>query len=145
MALIVPDESLATAAEANAYHEGRGNVAAWSPLETEYKEQLLRRGHDYLLAVYGAAWPAGEPFGTVGGVVPDGMRKAAAVMALKAKDGDLLPEVVPQLLREKIGPIESEYAEAKGDGLRRFPEVERLVAPYLAPAPNPYMIRLERS
>lgn len=146
MPLLVPDESLATVAEANAYHESRGNVAAWSPLDTERKEQLLRNGYDYLLALYGGRWPADAPFGTLAGAVPDGMRKAAAIMALKAKAGDLLPEVKPQKISTKVGPITSEYAQtAPADGIRRFPEIERLVAPFLAPTPNPYMAKLERS
>lgn len=146
MTLLVPDESLATVAEANAYHEGRGNVAAWAPLETENKEQLLRRAYDYLFAVYGSQWAADVAFGTAGGAIPASMVKASAILALKAKAGDLLPEAKAQKLRVKVGPIETEYAqsEAAPDGVRRFPEIDRLVGPFLAPAPSPYSIKLGR-
>lgn len=146
MALSVPDESLASVVEADAYHTGRGNVAAWVALEREPKEQFLRRAYDYLFAVYGAQWPADAPFGTKDGAVPAKMRDACAILALKAKSGDLLPEAKPQKLSTKVGPITTEYAPtARADGVRIFPEVQRLVAPFLAPAPNPYSAQLVRN
>lgn len=145
MALTVPDESLASVAEADAYHEGRGNIAAWDTLEGTRKEQLLRLAHDYLLAVYGPRWPADAAFGHKDEAIPAAMRNAACILALKAKAGDLMPESKPQVIEQTIGPMTKKFAETPGDGLRRFPEVERLVGPFLAPLPSPYTATLIRN
>lgn len=149
MALITtpgPDcESLCTVAEADTYHEQRGNMARWSELDTARKEQRLREAYEWLYGRYWARWPAGEVFGTAAGV-PDvimrGARDACAKLALYALDGPLDPEPAPQVLEQEVGPIKTKYAQAEGG--RQFPDVAALMAPYLAKS-SPYSIPLRRA
>jgi hypothetical protein len=141
-----PDcESLCSVDDANTYHELRGNIARWSPLENTRKEQLLRLGYEWLYGRYWARWPAGEVFGTAAGV-PDivmrGARDACALLALYALDGPLDPEPTPQVLEQDVGPIKTKYAQVEGG--RQFPDVARLMAPYLVKS-NPYSIPLRRA
>lgn len=155
MALITtpgPDcESLCTVAEANTYHENRGNAGTWGPLETVEKEQQLRKAYDYLAGLYAASWPADVPFGAVMGVVDGvpapiitrGARDACALLALYAISGPLGGEVTAGNKKIKVGPIEIEKDTAGGAG-RDFPDVARLMAPYLV-ARNPFMIPLRRA
>lgn len=144
MPLTVPEDSLATVAEADAYHEARGNISAWMPLETTHKEQLLRQALDYLRGEYAGRWPAVDAFGTMdGGVIAAGARNACALLALAALDGPLDPEVTPQALKTEVGPIKSEFATT--DGRRKFPAVAALMRPYLMSYAPSYSIPLVRS
>lgn len=144
MALTVPDESLCTVAEANAYHESRGNIAAWA-METEHKEQLLRAAYDYLVSEYGACWAPDLPFGyDAAGAIPARVKQASALLALRAKDGPLDPEITPQKIESEVGPIKSKFAARENGGRRKFPDVARLVGPYLAPV-KAYSIPLVRA
>ena len=142
-------ESLCTVNEANDYHTKRGNVAAWMPLETTRKEELLRDAYDWLLGVYRSRWPSGELFGTVAGV-PDpvimkGARDSCALLALYRLDGPLDAEVAPQVTEQTVGPITTKYANATPAATRRqFPDVARLMAPYLV-AIDRYSVPLVRA
>lgn len=152
MAILIEDgtgpdgvESLCSVAAADAYHVGRGNEAAWAPLDRAVKEQLLRRAYDYLLGAYESRWDSAVPFGTKDAAVPARIAQANALLALYAKSGPLAPEVKPQKIKSKVGPIESEFAPMQ-QTVRQFPDVARLVSPYLAATVgNPYMFPLERS
>lgn len=146
MALTVPTESLASIAQADAYHEARGNIEAWMPLENTRKEQLLRSSYDYLFAVYAMEWPAGVAFGTTDGLlVPDKVRDACSILALRAKAGELMPELKQQKTEVTVGPITTKLSQLDTGGLRVFPDIERLMAPYLAPRGNPYTATLVRN
>lgn len=156
MALIVEDgtgvadaEALCTVEQADEYHESRGNTAAWMTLDTPDKEAHIRKGYDYMLERYAARWPDGEVFGVITtddvGAVPTRIRYANASLALKSKTGSLSPELTPQKIKTKVGPLETEYApRAATTGARSFPDVDGLVVPYLE-SPNPYSMTLERS
>lgn len=144
-----PDcESLCTVLEADDYHTKRGNIAAWMPLETTRKEQLLRGAYDYLLGVYGPTWPSGQVFGTaadVPDVIMRGARDACARLALYALDGPLDAEVDAQVTEQTVGPITTKFSQKPTTGKRRqFPDVARLMAPYLT-ACNPYMTPMVRA
>lgn len=167
MTLIVEDgtgkadaESYASVEQADAYHAGRGNTA-WAALSSPVKEQCLRKATDYLAAYrqiwdgsrYTVAqaldWPrayverkdapllAYYPFNEV----PAGVVNACALLALKASAGDLSPDLDRGVLREKIGPIETEY-DPRDRQARRHVEVDRLLAPYLSP--RGYCVPLRR-
>lgn len=137
-------DALCTLAEANAYHAGRGN-AAWGLLGSAERETLIRRGFDYLLGEYESRWDSTVPFGTKDAAVPARIAQANALLALYAKSGPLAPEVKPQKIKSKVGPLETEYAPM-AQTVRQFPDVDRLVSPYLAATVgNPYMFPLERS
>jgi hypothetical protein len=138
-------ESLCTVAEANDYHEKRGNVAAWVTLETTRKEELLRDAYDFLLGVYCKQWPETETFGTVGGVIMRGARDACARLALHRLDGPLDAEIAPQVTEQTVGPITTKYAAKPVTASRRqYPDVARLMAPYLVPL-NVFSIRMIRA
>lgn len=128
-------ESLCTVAEADAYHLARGTMTRWSPLDTERKEQLLRDAYAYLHGEFWGAWDSAVPFGTLadGVTVAKGAREACAVLALRALDGPLDPELAPQAIEETIGPITTKYATAPNSGRRMMPDIARMVAPYLPP------------
>lgn len=127
-------ESYCSVATANAYHLARGN-AAWAALASDtLREQALRNATDYM-AVYRARlagyrlsslqaldWPRymvpmKDAFLYPGGIsyypsnsVPVGVQNACAELALKAAAGtDLTPDLDPPVVREKVGPLETEY------------------------------------
>lgn len=142
-------ESLATALEADAYHDKRGNAAAWMLLDQTRKEQLLRQAYDRLYSDYAGQWPDEYEFGAADliGTVPARVRDACALLALYAMDGplDAPPSTEPQLIEKTTGPITKKYAAQAAPTRRTFPDVARMVAPFLAPAPNPYSARLVRA
>lgn len=149
MTLEVPTESLCTVTEADAWHDARGNTAAWTALDRDRKEPLLRQAFDYLIGEFADQWPAGQTFGLLADdLVAPGARNACAYLALVAKDGPLDPEIGPQLVESTVGPITDKFAKREGDGRRRFPAVERLMAPHLADLAatvNPFSVKLVRS
>jgi hypothetical protein len=62
--------------------------------------------------------------------VPAEVEWATAYMALKAHGGELLPEEAQRAKREKVGPIEVEYADW-GSQSTRYPAVDGKLAPLL--------------
>lgn len=151
-------ESYCSVADANTYHANRGG-AAWAALTTPRKEQCLRLATDYMLGAYAAAWPGSRAVGAqaldwprVGAVafeidvlatiVPPAVRDACAVLALKASTVALAPDLGRAIKRQKVGPIETEYADYSPQS-KRYLAVDRMLAPYMA-ASNPFSARLER-
>jgi hypothetical protein len=68
-------------------------------------------------------WPSNE--------VPVAVQRACAELALRAIDGDLAPDLDAPVIREKVGPIETEYAV----GARQstvFRAIEGMLAPFFA-------------
>lgn len=127
MSLIVEDgtglpnaESYISVSSADDYHAKRGN-AAWAALDAAAKEAFLRRGTEYIDAVYtfkghrlkdgqALAWPR-----DVEGV-PMAVQRATAELALRAINGDLMPDSGPQVKSETVGPISVTYM----DGASKF-------------------------
>ncbi len=153
-------ESLATVAQANTYHTNRGN-AAWAALSDALREIALRKATDYLGEFYGPAWAGCRATDTQAldwprlGVtayevliseliIPPRVVDACALLALKAATvATLTPDLTRAIVRQKIGPLETEYADYSPQS-KRYLEVDRMLAPYLDER-NPYAARLERS
>lgn len=151
-------ESYVSVADADAYHALRGNTT-WADLDDlEQKEPALRRATDYMLQIYRSRWKGVrmqatqaldwprsgvyvEPFmhGAVGeypyliadDVVPTDVARACAKLALKAVTIDLAPDLDRMTLREKVGPLEVEYAPNQPQYVR-YREIDGMLAPYLS-------------
>ena len=150
-------ESYVSVADADAYHAARGNTT-WADLDDlEQKEPALRRATDYMMQVYRTRWKGvrmqaeqaldwprsgvyTEPFmhGAVGeypylvpdDIVPVEIARACAKLALKAVSADLAPDLARQTKREKVGPLEVEYADGAVQYVR-YRDVDGMLAPYL--------------
>lgn len=155
MALIVEDgtgkadaESYISVEDATAYHADRGN-AAWASLASDtVREQLLRRATEYMLQVYRSAWQGyrmtsaqaldwpradvcvdGYPLAI--DIVPAEVKRACAELALKANSGPLAPDLGQAIKRQKIGPIDTEYADYSPQS-KRYVAIDRLLQPLLS-------------
>lgn len=148
-------ESYISVADADLYFSNRGN-ATWAGLTTTVKEQLLRKGTDYLGQAYRLRWKGSrvsteqaldwprnyverddfEPSQLNGysvypnNIVPDEVKRACAEMALKANSGELIPDLSQLVTREKIDVIEVEYSEYSSQ-LPRYKAIDYLLAPFL--------------
>lgn len=148
LTLTGPDaDSLCTVAEADLYHDARGNSGSWTQLETPRKEECLRAAYDYLVGEFRSQWPQGVEFGYLAdGSVASGARRSCALLALIATTGELDPEITPQEIESEVGPIKSKFAAAANGGRRIFPAVVRLMTPYLViPQSNPFSVKLVRA
>lgn len=148
-------ESYMSVADATAYHLARGN-AAWAGLASDtVREQKLRLASDYMVATYrerwagwrvnstqALDWPRYEvPMpDTVGGLVmnyypsnavPAIVARACAELALRAIDGDLAPDLDAPVVREKVGPIETEYAAGARQSTT-YRAIDSMLAPLFA-------------
>jgi hypothetical protein len=147
-------ESYISVADATTYHAARANTAWADVADDATREALLRKATDFMVATYrerwagyrvsttqALDWPRYEvPFkdATVGGTfpsyydsneVPVAVQRACAELALRAIDGDLAPDLDAPVVREKVGPIETEYAV----GARQstvFRAIEGLLSPF---------------
>ncbi len=126
MTLIVEDgtglanaESYISVTDADVYHGNRGNQT-WIDLPFTTKEQLLRKATDYLTNAYREKWSGDRLISTQAldfprtneQSVPNEVKAACAIMALKAKDGELLADTGTRVLSEKIGAIETKYSQS---------------------------------
>lgn len=154
MALITEDgtgianaESYCSVADASAYHSARGNTT-WATISTTEMEQALRRATDYIQQVYRSRWTGyrktttqalewprfNAPF--VNGdyysntIVPVEVKNACAELAWKAAQGELAPDIEQKTKREKIGPMEVEYADY-GLQYTQYRAIDNLLAPLL--------------
>lgn len=163
MTLIVEDgtglataESYCSTAEADAYHTARGREAAWSDLDDEVKEQLLRQAADFMRQLYRQRWKGMrasqrqaldwpryqvelEDVGFGGyhayvlpTVVPDEVKNACAELALRAKSGELAPDVKRQVAEKTIGPITTVYTTG-APAYTQYRAIDLMLAPYLEP------------
>jgi hypothetical protein len=152
--IVAGAESYCTVAYATTYHAARGN-AAWAALTTPQMEQALRRATDYMTQVYRKRWkgyvlqatqPLDWPRAAVftrdyfvgqylapDNTVPDDVQRACAELALRASSADLAPDLERGVVREKIGPIETEYDRASPQA-KRYRAVDDMLALYLLPS-----------
>ena len=161
MALVVEDgtglataESYLSVADADAYHASRGTAeASWVDLDTEIKEQCLRRATDYLLQTFRGTWKgvAVKPdtqaldwprysvytdpavlYARPSTSVPPEVKKACAELALRANSGDLTSDVAPTgaVLSEQVGSIAVTYANASTTQTR-YTAIDRMLGPLL--------------
>jgi hypothetical protein len=151
-------ESYASVADADARMAARGNDT-WAPLSAAEKEEALRRATDWMLQAYRDRWTGyRQHLGQAlcwprYGVVVDGfyvpidsvpneVKNACIDLAFKAAAADLAPDLSRGVVREKVGPIETEYDRASPQSTRR-PAIEMMLSPYLKGGPG--MARLVRS
>lgn len=145
-------DSYASVAEADTYHTNYGTGAAWTALSDTNKEIALRRATMYIDGRFGSrfhgertdpaqylAWPRKEVFMYGADVslddelIPKAVKDAAAYLALQSTVVSLTDNVGATVRREKIGPIETEYAVSNGGSstsLVQFPYVYTLLADY---------------
>jgi hypothetical protein len=141
MALVVEDgtgksdaESFASVTEANTYWTNRGN-SAWAANDAA-KEVALRKAADYLEQKYRGLWLGSRVLATQAlswpriGVTVDGfpvpptlvpmeVKRSAIELALRAVDGELLPDAISSsgdVIREKLGEMEVEYSAGTNTG-----------------------------
>lgn len=153
MALIVEDgtglstsESYCSVAAANARHTALGN-AAWTGTDAA-KEAALRRATAYMEQAYRNRWKGTKllraqalswpRYGAVADgwdidstVVPADIANACADLALRALSADLNADLTRAVVREKVGPLETEYS-AYGPEAVRYRSIDMALAPYLA-------------
>lgn len=165
MAIIVEDgtgkedaESYASVNEFKAYHRARGNEEA-ADLDADVIEPLLRQATDYLgsyaeqwkgsriTAEQALDWPRSSVtvhgFDVAEDTVPANVVKACCVLAEKARSGPLAADQGQAKIRQKIGPIETEYDKDSPRAMQ-YADAQRLLAPYLREF-NPYSATLARS
>lgn len=156
MALIVEDgsivpgaESYATVAYADDYFTKRGN-AVWAALASEpLKEVALRQATDYMIVVYRDMWQgqrvAAEQvldwprynvyrdglYIVPSDIVPDEVQRACCELAVRATTGELLQDQTSSIVREKVGPIETQYAAGQNTQTA-YTFVNNLLAPFLS-------------
>jgi len=151
-----PDaDSYISAADANTYHVSRGSGDAWD--EIDDKDAALRKATDYMVQTYRARWKGYrkdgaqaldwprtfvylEPFvhGVVGTypflvpdtIVPEEVKKACAEYALVASSTPLAPNLERGIVREKVGPLETEFDRASPE-YTRYRAMDMMLAPYL--------------
>lgn len=152
MTLIVEDGSgradanaYVSVAEADAYFALRNN-AAWAAAAAADKEAAIVRATDYLDAGYAfrgvrasqtqaLAWPrlaAEDDAGRAIAGVPEAVRRACIELALRALDGELLPDAPRggRVKSESLGPLSVTYADGAPAGTARA-AIDRLLRPVL--------------
>jgi len=152
MTLIVEDgtgradaESYVSLADANARHTAFGN-SAWTGTDAA-KEAALRRATAHMEQAYRQRWKGTRLFraqslswpryGAIvdnfpidSTVVPEAVANACADLALKALADDLNPDLTRTVIREKVGPLETEYS-ANAPEATRYRAIDMALAPYL--------------
>lgn len=152
-------ESYASVADADERMAARGNDT-WTPLTTAEKEEALRRATDYMTAAFRERWQGYRQHITQAldwpriGVkvdayhyinpdtVPVEIVNACIDLAFRAAAGDLAPDLTRGVLREKVGPIETDYDRGSPQ-YTRFRAIEMMLSPYLTGGSG--MARLVRS
>lgn len=138
-------ESYITVADADARHTALGNTA-WTGTDA-VKEAALRRATAFMEQRYRSRWKGTRMsrdqalswprYGaTVDGwdvssiIVPADVANACADLALRALSDDLNPDTTRGIVREKVGPLETEY-DAYSPQSPRWNAVDQALAPYL--------------
>ena len=159
MALVVEDgtgiataESYATVAAADARHAALGNTA-WTGGDA-IKEQALRRATQHMVQAYRTRWRGtrllraqaldwprygvtADGYDVPSTEVPAEVVAACCDLALRALAGDLNPDLTADtsrvVIREKVGPLETEYAQPAISAPQspRYVSVDAMLAPYL--------------
>lgn len=153
MALVVEDgtglataESFISVADTDTRHTNLGNTA-WTGT-TAAKEQALRRATEYMQQVYRSRWKGNRhtttqalswPRNSVvvddfvvieSNVVPVEVKNACADLALKSLSETLAPDLTRAVVREKVGPIETEFDRGSPQA-KRYRAIDLMLAPLL--------------
>lgn len=140
-------ESYISVADTDTRLAALGNTT-WAPLLTVEKEQALRRATNFMVQFYRARWRGirllrtqaldWPRYGVVtpdryvvdSNVVPPLVAATCADMAFKAAAGDLAADIARTVIREKVGPLETEYSPHAFAAVQyRFADLA--LAPYL--------------
>ena len=139
-------ESYISVADADTRHAAFGNTA-WAALTTSAKEIALRKATAYMVQSYRTRW-LGERinstqaldwprWGAVVGCytipsdeVPVTVADACADLALKASTDELSPDLERAVIREKVGPLETEYSPY-GQRNTTYTAIDAILAPFL--------------
>lgn len=139
-------ESYISVADADARHTALGN-ADWIGA-TNLKEEALRRATVFMLQAYRQRWIGTRRRTTQAldwpridvivdkytpvavDTVPSDVANACADLALKALAEALAPDLERGVIREKVGPIETEYDRGSPQA-KRYRAIEMMLAPYL--------------
>jgi len=154
VALVVEDgtglataESYISVADADTRRTNLGADATWTAATTAEKEEALRAATEYMEGSFRQSWKGTKltrdqalswpRYGaTVDGytvdsdVVPGEVANACADLALKSLGEDLTPDLERAVIREKVGPLETEYDRASPQA-KRFRAVANMLAPFL--------------
>lgn len=140
-------ESFTSVAAADTRHTNLGNTN-WFVLTTTEREQALRRATTYMEQAYrerwqgyrqtttqALSWPRNsvvvDGFVTIDSdVVPAEVANACADLAFKAAAGDLNADLERGVVREKIGPIETEFDRNSPQSVR-YRAIDMMLAPFL--------------
>lgn len=138
-------ESFCSVADADARHSAFGNTA-WTGTDAA-KEAALRRATAFMEQRYrnnwkgtrlyraqALSWPRYgaivDSYDVDSTVVPEEVKNACADLAVKALTEDLNPDLTRAVIREKVGPLETEYAEYSPQAKRPV-SIDQALAPYL--------------
>lgn len=139
-------ESLASVAAADARAAALGN-AAWPVLTTAVKEQRLRKATIFMLQTYRGRW-AGlrvhqtqaqdwprswvevDGFAVASDIVPSEVVNACIDLAFNTDIDNLNPDLDRAIIREKVGPLETEYSPHSPQATR-YRAIDMALAPYL--------------
>lgn len=138
-------ESYITVAAADARHTAFGNTA-WTGTEAA-KEAALRRATAYMRQVYRQRWQGRrinddqaldwprydvrvDGYSVDTDTVPAEVANACADLALRTIAGrDLYADQDRAVMREKVGPLETEYDRTSPQA-KRYPAIDAMLAPY---------------
>ena len=140
-------ESYISVAAATARHVALGNDA-WAALASDtIREQALRRATAYMEQAYrtrwigrrlnrtqALSWPRWgvtvDCFYVDVASVPTAVANACADLALRASAGDLAADLARSVVREKVGPLETEYDRYSPQSAR-YRAIDMALAPFL--------------
>lgn len=156
MALVTEDgsakadaESYATVAAADTRLAAQG-LTNWATLTTTEREQALRRATNYMTQAYRTRWSGLRTTATqaldwprydvcvdrwaiASNVVPPEVVGACIDLAFKAAAGDLAEDLTRGVVREKVGPLETEYDPNSPQSVR-YRSIDMALAPFLTRA-----------
>lgn len=141
-------EAYVSVADADARHTALGNTA-WTGTDA-VKEAALRRAAIYMEQRYRSRWTGRrvnstqalswprydvmvDGYSVDSDVVPADVANACADLALIALSETLNPTLTQTVVREKVGPLETEYLPGS-NAAPRWVAVEQTIAPYIAGA-----------
>lgn len=156
MALVVEDgtglttaESFASVADADTRLAALG-LSLWADeMNTAEKEQALRRATTFMEQSWRSRWQGNrktleqalswpryevcvDGFPIPGTIVPVDVENACIDLAYKAAFGDLAPDIERAIIREKVGPLETEWS-AHGSQATQYRAINMTLSPYLLP------------
>lgn len=139
-------ESYASVSQADVRLAALGNTL-WATMSEAEKEQALRRSTTFMEQAYRLRWKGTRltraqalswpRYGVIADtyciestLVPGDVVNACIDLAFKAAGGDLAPDKTRVAIREKVGPIETEYSPYSPQ-LAEYVAIERTLSPYL--------------